>query len=701
MSRGHGAGNRSQNDRLTDVFRFLLVSLNIEAILEESTIYQRREKLKEMTDGLGLGAAYRATIERMKEQEGNKSRLGIEALMWVSHAERPLKAVELCHALAVQLSSTEFNASNIPSVSTVVGCCQGLITVDNEESTVRLVHFTLQKYLSSDPEILRVGKPHSTMAEICLTYLKSKQVKAISADTAPNTLDTPFLEYCSVYWGVHAKRGLSAYAKSLALELFQEYNGHISTKFLLEQVGHLDPEYFGTVSGSSFQFTELHCASFFGIDEVVAALLEMKCYDDINEGDFMGYTPLAWAAHNGHDGAVKILLGRREIYPDKPNHGGQTPLSHAARKGHEGVVKILLKQKEVNPDNLDNQGNTPLLYASTNGHEDVVKILLGQEEVDPNKPDKDGDTPLSCAAYYGQEGVVKVLLRQVGVSPESQNYAGQTPLTYAAWMGHEGVVKILLEREDVDPDKPDNDGETPLWYAAYDGHEGVIKILLGKEGVNPDRGNDAGRTPLLCAAWMGHTRVVKILLEQEAVDPNKPDNDGNTPLLDAAAGGNENVVKLLLEREEVNPEKPDNHDYTPLSCAAYYGHEGVVQILLEKEGVNRDKPNKHGRTPLSHAARNGHEGVVKILLEQGKANPSKADNYGQTPLMYAARHSHQRVVDLLLLHKAVTDGGPSSLGNTTSEKSPSLPPTKARSAWKRYLEIISARKKSRAARTHT
>ena len=148
MSRSHGAGNRSQHRRLIDLFRFLLVSLSIKAILQESTIYQRRERLKEIADGLGLGAAYGATIDRIKEQEGNKSRLGIEALMWVSHAERPLKAVELCHALAVQLSSTELNPSNIPSVSTMVGCCQGLITVDNEESTVRLVHFTLQKYLS-------------------------------------------------------------------------------------------------------------------------------------------------------------------------------------------------------------------------------------------------------------------------------------------------------------------------------------------------------------------------------------------------------------------------------------------------------------------------------------------------------------------------------------------------------------------------
>jgi len=70
--------------------RFLLVSLNIDAILHESTISRRREKLNKMTNGLELGDVYSATIERIKAQDGDKSRLGMAALMWISHAERPL-----------------------------------------------------------------------------------------------------------------------------------------------------------------------------------------------------------------------------------------------------------------------------------------------------------------------------------------------------------------------------------------------------------------------------------------------------------------------------------------------------------------------------------------------------------------------------------------------------------------------------------
>jgi len=104
--------------------RFLLVSLNTKAILQETTLYRRREKLAAMTNGAGLGDAYGVTIGRIKAQEGDRARLGIAALMWVSHSERPLKVDEICHALAVEIGSTDVKANNVPSIRTVLSCCQ-------------------------------------------------------------------------------------------------------------------------------------------------------------------------------------------------------------------------------------------------------------------------------------------------------------------------------------------------------------------------------------------------------------------------------------------------------------------------------------------------------------------------------------------------------------------------------------------------
>ena len=151
------------------IFRFLLVSLNIEAILQEATTYKRREMLPEMTPGSGLSDAYGVTIERIKAQGRDKSRLPMGALLWISYVEPPWKANPLCHALAIELGSTDFNDGNMPSMTTLVSCCQGLITVDKEASTVRLIHFTLKEYFSSSCHIFTT--PHSAMAEFCLTYV--------------------------------------------------------------------------------------------------------------------------------------------------------------------------------------------------------------------------------------------------------------------------------------------------------------------------------------------------------------------------------------------------------------------------------------------------------------------------------------------------------------------------------------------------
>ena len=203
------------------------------------------------------------------------------ALMWISHAERPLSADELCHALAVELDSADFNGDNAPSMSTLIACCQGLITVDKEGSTVRLIHFTLQEYLSLRHDIF--GKPHSTMAEICLTYMNSQQVKAISAHPYPETRVSGFLKYCSLYWGAHARRELSNCTMSLALALFREYDNHISMKLLMMK--HMSWRFQMFVyCFIHFRFSGLECASFFGIGALVAALIMIGRYD-INEGD--------------------------------------------------------------------------------------------------------------------------------------------------------------------------------------------------------------------------------------------------------------------------------------------------------------------------------------------------------------------------------------------------------------------------------
>ena len=313
--------------------RFLLASLSIEAILRETSIARRRKRLKSVEDGADLGDAYGATLERIKAQGEEKTKLAIATLTWICHAERPLHVDELCQALAVEIGATDFDTENAPSIGTLLGCCQGFITVDKESSTVRLVHFTVQEYLCAHHDLFY--KPHSIIAEACLTYLNSQQVKNLSPHPLPDRQIMPFLKYSSRYWGTHSNRELSDHARVLALELLDQYEDHVSALSLFKQALH--PRDTGS-TGTSPCFSGLHCVSFFGIVEFVLALINVKgC--EINQPDSTGNTPLFWAAENGHDEVVKLLLEQKDTDPNRPGVDGRTPVGCAAMRGHEGVVK--------------------------------------------------------------------------------------------------------------------------------------------------------------------------------------------------------------------------------------------------------------------------------------------------------------------------------------------------------------------------
>ena len=514
----HRFHNICRNNSLTLVTRFLLVSLNIDAILGEVTIYKRRKRLEEMKKGQGLGDAYTATLARIKSQNESKSRLGMEALMWISHSERPLKANELCQALGIESGDTDLNAGNIPAIETVLRCSLGLITIEASSSTVRLVHFTLQEHLSNVPSLFH--SPHSIMAEICLTFLNFYCIREISTALYSPPAAAHFLGYASCFWGAHARKDLSESAKSLALKLLDGYDKHISSKLLL--IHERDwwwhrPEQ----EGSNFceGFTWLHGAAYIGIVDITSALLEMREWD-LNETDIDGNTAFTWAARKGHEDVAKMLVGRQGVNPDMTNADGRTPLLWAAAYGHEGMVEVLLERADVDPDRKDKYGQTPLLRAIWAGDERVAKMLLELGGVNPNAANHGGRTPLDIAAYGGHEGIVKMLLDWINVDPNTMNQQGETPLFVAARKGREKVVKALLERVDVNPNTADICGKTPLYIAAKEGHEGVVKILLGRNDVNPNTVNQYGQTPLFVAAWEGHEGVVKTLLERVDVNPN-------------------------------------------------------------------------------------------------------------------------------------------------------------------------------------
>jgi len=589
------------------VSRFLLVSLNIKAILQETTLHRRREKLGVVTNGLSLGDAYGATIGRIKTQEGDRARLGMEALMWISHSQRPLNVDEICHALAVEIGSTNMKTNNVPSIRTVLGCCQGLAVVDAGSSTIRLIHFTLKEYLARHADLF--DRPHSKIAETCLTYLNFRAIKDLSASPSLDLRVTPFLRYSSLYWGTHMRMEFSDHSRYLALDLLEQCGNHIFTQLLWKSTveWHLD---------SSNQFSALHCVSYFGIGEVAIDLIKTKGWD-VNRGDSVGLTLLMWAARYGREELVELLLQQKDTQPDiSDTRYGRTALSWAARGGHEGVVRLFLGPLFVDPGSIGRWWGIP----------QVLSVLFGREYVNPDRPDNAGQIPLLWAARNGHDGVVKLLLEREDVNPDRLDNDGQTPFSWATRNGHDGVVKLLLEREDVNPDRLDNGGQTPFLWAARNGHDGVVKLLLEREDISPDKPSKGGRTPISWAAENGRDGVVGLLLEREGVTPDRVDNYYQTPLSRAACNGHDEVVKLLLGRGDVSPDRPDNYGKTPLLWAAQYGHIGVAKLLLGREDVTPDRPDNCGRTPFSWAAGYGNDVMVKLLLEREDFIFDRLDN---------------------------------------------------------------------------
>jgi len=185
-----------------------------------------------MADSRGLGDAYGAMLYRIKEQSRSKSRLALATLMWISKSQGPMNGDELCQDLGVLIGSTDPNPDLIPSMEALLASCFGLVTVDEGEPTVHLMHITPEEYLDSCPEVFQNSS--TVMTEICVTYLKFNCIRKL-----PFPLDHrqkyTFLWHASYHWSHYARNQTTEGVKWHALRLLDEFDSHISAKLPLDQ----------------------------------------------------------------------------------------------------------------------------------------------------------------------------------------------------------------------------------------------------------------------------------------------------------------------------------------------------------------------------------------------------------------------------------------------------------------------------------
>lgn len=132
-----------------------------------------------------------------------------------------------------------------------------------------------------------------------------------------------------------------------------------------------------------------------------------------------GFTPLALAAHFGHEETVGFLLARgANVNSASKNELGVTPL-HAALYGRRvGAVKSLLAHgadvtARRGGKNFPRAGWTALHYAAGYGLVELIAPFL-ECGADVNARDDEGRTPLLVAVEGGQIGAAEILRRAGG-----------------------------------------------------------------------------------------------------------------------------------------------------------------------------------------------------------------------------------------------------------------------------------------------
>ena len=273
-------------------------------------------------------------------------------------AKRPLTVPELIDGTAVELGDNlRLNpAGRLFGEDAICSVCPGLIEVDarpdDEISTVRIAHFSVQEYLESDrilqhkaaPFCVRKLEANAEIASICLTYLLEPALSRDSMEKYPLAL------YAAKTWHEHFRDGdENTHARHQALRLFRSSGGEFENWVTIWNVDSYDgrrasgkvpsPVYYASLLGLDLVLSKLLCEKPSGSG--FSALSPPEISDLANaRGGFYG-NALQAASYKGHEKLVELLLDKGADVNAQGGYYGNA-LQVASDKGHEKLVELLL-----------------------------------------------------------------------------------------------------------------------------------------------------------------------------------------------------------------------------------------------------------------------------------------------------------------------------------------------------------------------
>jgi ankyrin repeat protein len=93
----------------------------------------------------------------------------------------------------------------------------------------------------------------------------------------------------------------------------------------------------------------------------------------LDQTDRQGWTPLMWAAYNGHSDVVELLVQRGARADVRDKHGWGA-LLWATRNSHAQAAQTLLSSNASIINQTNEHGGTPLMWATSNDDKDVVEV---------------------------------------------------------------------------------------------------------------------------------------------------------------------------------------------------------------------------------------------------------------------------------------------------------------------------------------
>jgi ankyrin repeat protein len=237
---------------------------------------------------------------------------------------------------------------------------------------------------------------------------------------------------------------------------------------------------------------------------------------DPNGPNWLGMTPLMWAAMRGNRQIADTLLAKGAKMEAGSIYG--TALSFALVGRQEKMALHLLDRgARIETGRMDQV--TPLMLAASNGYLPVTQRLL-QKQADPNAQDNDGATALLWAARSGQTATADALLK-AGANLNAQDSHGRTALMYAATNGQAPMVALLLQRGAA-VNLADKSGATALLLAArYSGDPTVLGSLLA-HGADSAAKDSRGATPLSLCVARGYDAAAALLRQAGASGAIQP-----------------------------------------------------------------------------------------------------------------------------------------------------------------------------------